>query len=148
MTSLLHLLPIMLRNAGDSDELREQAVFAAWAATVGAQLRQVTTPVRLERKTLIIAVLDSTWKKQLKRMDGHTIFRLNSILGSPVITGLDYVVNEESVRRSQRMPTTIEFNAPEKQALPLREKAEAISNTELRETFLRAAGKCLDRRAK
>lgn len=148
MTSLLNLLPIMLRNAGDSDELREQAVFAAWSATVGPQLRQVTTPVRLERKTLIIAVLDSTWRKQLKRMDGHTVFRLNSILGSPVITGLDYVVNEELVRRSHRLPTEIEFIAPEKQALPLREKAEAISNEELRETFLRAAGKCLDRRAK
>ncbi|HET9532934.1 MAG TPA: DUF721 domain-containing protein [Blastocatellia bacterium] len=148
MTSLLLLLPQMLRHAGDSDEAREKAVFAAWAAAAGSQLRKVTAPVRLERKTLIIAVTDSTWRAQLKRISGQLVFRLNSLLGSPAVTGIDFVINQEIVEDSLPPPQQVTFTAPDQQASTLRETAARIPDPEMRATFLRAAGKCLDRRAK
>jgi hypothetical protein len=148
MTSLLNLLPKMLRHIGDSAEARQQAVFAAWTAAVGSQVRKVTQPLRLERKTLIVAVPDHTWRTQLDRIKGQALFRLNSLLGAPVITTIEFVINPDSLGDDSPAPREFHFVAPEKAALPLSDDAARISNPELRDAFLRAAGKCLERRAK
>ena len=148
LTDLLMLVPQMLRHAGDSDELREQAVFAAWLVAVGGPIRKVTAPVRLERKTLIVAVLDATWRTQLMSMRGQALFKLNSLLGAPLVTAIEYVVNPDLIVRETAVPNEVKFTAPEEQALPLRAQADRIANPEIRATFLRAAGKCLERRTK
>ena len=148
LTDLLMLVPQMLRHAGDSDEVREQAVFAAWLVAVGGPIRKVTAPVRLERKTLIVAVPDTTWRTQLQAMRGQALFKLNSLLGAPLVTTIEYVVNPEAIVSEPQPSQEVKFTAPEKQALPLRGQAERIADPDIRETFLRAAGKCLERRAK
>ncbi|MFP5263198.1 MAG: DciA family protein [Blastocatellia bacterium] len=148
MTNLLRLLPQLLRHAGESDEAREQAVFAAWAASVGRQVRRATAPIRLERKTLIIAVADETWRAQMKRVSGQALFRLNSLLGSPTVTTIEYIINPDLIFHEIDAPEEITFIAPDKQALPLRKDADRIPDPEIRDAFLRAAGKCLERRAK
>jgi len=148
MTSLLNLLPRMLRHIGDSDEARQHAVFAAWTAAVGSQIRKVTEPLRLERKTLIVAVADQTWRSQLDRIRGQALFRLNSLLGAPVITTIEFIVNPDCLHAKDQPSREIHFTAPEEAALPLSNDAARISNPELRDAFLRAAGKCLERRAK
>jgi predicted nucleic acid-binding Zn ribbon protein len=148
MTDLLKLLPLLLRQAGDSDEARQQAVFAAWAAAAGPQLRRVTMPVRLERKTLLIAVPDSTWRTQLESFSGQALFKVNSLLGSPAVTAIEFVINPELIRRNEVLTPEITFVAPDQQALPLRENADRIDNPDVRAAFLRAAGKCLERRAR
>ena len=148
LTDLLMLVPQMLRHAGDSDEAREQAVFAAWLVAVGRPIRKVTAPVRLERKTLIVAVPDATWRTQLMRMRGQALFKLNSLLGAPLVTAIEYVVNPDVIVHETEVPHEVKFTAPEEQALPLREQADRISDPEIRETFLRAAGKCLERTTK
>jgi hypothetical protein len=148
LTNLLMLVPQMLLRASDSDEAREQAVFAAWVVVVGGPVRKVTSPVRLERKTLIVAVQDVTWRKQLMSMRGQVLFKLNSVLGSPVITAIDYVVNPSLVVSIDEPTHEVKFNAPEKQVAELREQADRIPDPEIRRAFLNAAGKCLERRAK
>jgi hypothetical protein len=148
MISLLKLLPQMLRHIGDTAEAREQAVFAAWTAVVGGQVRKVTEPLRLERKTLIVAVTDHTWRTQLDRIKGQALFRLNSLLGAPVITTIEFVINPDRISEEIAAPREFHFVAPEKAALPLRDDAARINNPDLRDAFLRAAGKCLERRAK
>jgi hypothetical protein len=148
MTELLRVLPQLLRRVGDSEEAREQAVFAAWIAAVGAPVRKVTAPVRLERKTLIVAVLDQTWQTQLKRIRGQALFKLNSLLGAPTVTAIEFVVNPDLVLPVSAAPAEHVFTAPEQYANPLRGDAERIPDPEIREVFLRAAGKCLERRAK
>jgi hypothetical protein len=148
LTSLLNLLPQMLRQIGDSAEARQQAVFAAWTAAVGSQVRKITLPLRLERKTLIVAVPDQTWRTQLERIKGQALFRLNSLLGAPIITNIEFVINPKSLDDYQPAPAEFHFVAPEKAAMPLRDDAARINNPELRDAFLRAAGKCLERRAK
>ena len=147
MTDLLKLLPLLLRQAGDSDEAREQAAFAAWVGAVGAQINRVTSPMRLERKTLLVAVPDATWRTQLRKMSGQALFKLNSLLGAPAVTAIEFVINPEVVKRNHYLPPEITFVAPEKQALALRERAAGINDPEIRAVFLRAAGKCLERRA-
>jgi len=147
MTDILKLLPQLLRQAGDLEEAREHLVFAGWAAAAGAQLAKTTAPVRLERKTLIVAVPDATWKAQLKRMSGQLLFKLNSLLGAPTVTLIEFVVKPDAIPE-QPAPLEITFTAPDSQALPLRDSASRIPDPEIRDAFLRAAGKCLDRRAK
>lgn len=147
MKDLTKLLPIMLRRAAESEEVREHAVFAAWIGAVGTQLRRVSTPIKLERKTLIIAVKNPTWSAQLARMKGHLLFKLNSLLGAPIVTSLEFVVNPDMIKEiPEETPRQIEFIAPEAHAQLLQDSAKPIVNPELRNTFLRAASKCLDRR--
>ena len=148
MTSLLYLLPQLLRHIGDTPEGREQAAFAAWSAVIGSQVRKITQPLRLERKTLIVAVPDQTWRTQLDRIKGQALFRLNSLLGAPLITTIEFVVNPDSIAAVNQQLDEVHFTAPEKAALPLHDDAARINNPELREAFLRAAGKCLERRAR
>ncbi len=146
MIDLLKLLPVLLRKAGNSEEARQNAVLAAWIGAVGPQLRQVSSPVRLERKTLIVAVTDSTWQTQLRKMRGQILFKLNSLLGVPTVTTLEFVINPDMITTTSQQMEQVKFVAPEKHARTLRKNAEAINNPELRDAFLRAAGKCLDRR--
>jgi predicted nucleic acid-binding Zn ribbon protein len=148
MTDLLKLLPQMLRHAGDSDEAREQAVFAAWSAAVGSPVRKATMPVRLERKTLIVAVSDSNWRAQLSRIRGQALFKMNSLLGAPTVTSIEFVINPELVVRQTERASQVTFIAPDLQALQLKPDAERIPDPDIRDVFLRAAGKCLERRAK
>lgn len=148
LTDLLMLVPQMLRQAADSDEVREQAVFAAWLVAVGGPIRKVTAPIRLERKTLIVAVPDATWRTQLIRMHGQALFKLNSLLGAPLVTTIEFVVNSSLIISEPEAPHEVQFTAPEKMALPLREQAERIPDQQIREAFLRAAGKCLERTTK
>ncbi|MEK6323259.1 MAG: DUF721 domain-containing protein [Acidobacteriota bacterium] len=148
LTDLLRLVPQMIRHAGDSDDVREQAVFAAWLVAVGGPIRKVTAPIRLERKTLIVAVPDATWRTQLMSMRGQALFKLNSLLGAPLVTTIEYVVNPDVIVREPEVPEEVKFTAPEEQALPLRKEADRIPDPEIRETFLRAAGKCLERTTK
>jgi hypothetical protein len=151
VNELLKLLPQMLRHISDADEAREQAAFAAWNASVGKQLRKVTAPIKLKNRQLIIAVLNSSWRLQLDRMSEQILFRINSLLGAAMVTGIEFTVDEELINRIQQLTRAtrreIILVAPEEQITPLREKAEMIPDVALRETFLRAAGKCLARRA-
>ena len=147
MKDLLALLPVLLRKVEDSAEARQQAAFTAWAASVGKPLRASTSAVKLEGKTLIIAVRDSTWKSQLSRMTGQVIFRLNSLLELPLVTRIEFVVNPRLIEESHQEAPPVRFKSPERQAVPLREKASLIPDPETRDAFLRAAGKCLDRRS-
>lgn len=146
LTDLLMLVPQMLRNSADSDEGREQAVFAAWLVAVGGPIRKVTTPVRLERKTLVVAVPDATWRTQLTGMRGQALFKLNSLLGAPLVTSIEYIVNPDLISYEPEGPQEITFSALEQQTQSLREQADKIGDSTIRETFLRAAGKCLERR--
>jgi hypothetical protein len=148
LTDLLMLVPQMLLRASDSDEAREQAVFAAWVVVVGGPIRKVTAPIRLERKTLIVAVPDATWRTQLMGMRGQALFKLNSLLGSPIVTTIEYVVNPELIVHDHESAEEVKFIAPERQVTALREQADQIPDPEIRRVFLSAAGKCLERRAK
>jgi hypothetical protein len=147
MQSLLKMLPSMIRLSGDNEEVREQAVFTAWRVVAGRQVSYNCAPFRLYRKNLIVAAVDEGWKKQMERLSHGIIFRLNSMLGAPLVTYIEFRVDRRHVEESRREgPQEFDFRHTRELAEELRPAAEQIKNDALREAFLRAAAKCLERR--
>lgn len=147
MESLLRLLPMMIRLSGDNEDVREQAVFAAWRVAAGKGIANACVPFRLYRKQLIIAVLDQTWKKQLEKLAGEYLFRINSLLGAPMVTFIEFRVDRAHVLQSRGHDAKpFEFHHTEELTDELKASAEQIKDPELRAQFLRAAAKSLERK--
>ena len=146
MNSMLKLLPMMIRLAGDHEEVREQAVFAVWRAAAGPGVANVCEPFRLYRKQLVVAVLDQTWKKQMQGISGEYLFKINSILGEPAVTFIEFRVDRKYVLQSRKSEEKLfEFHHTEELEEELKPSAACIKDGPLREKFLRAAAKCLER---
>jgi hypothetical protein len=146
VNSLLKMLPMMLRLSGDNEEVREQAAFAAWRAATGEQISHACEPFRLYRKNLIVATADKTWKTEMERMSGRIIFKLNSLLGAPLVTFIEFRIDPAHVAAARsREPQSFKFHHTKELAAELQPAAEGIKDESLREVFLRAAAKCLER---
>ena len=146
MEELIQSLPKLLRAAGEAEEVLEAAAFVAWRRVAGEALRGCAVPFRLYRKTLVVAVPDTTWRKQLEAVSGQLIFRLNSLLGQPVVTYIEFRVDQKSVKaeRARMNVAHAATDEEEEQAIegagPLRAAASAIRDEDLRRRFLIAAG--------
>ena len=146
MNQLIKSLPQVLRAAGNSAEVAEAAALAAWKHAAGDGLKEHAVPLRLEGRTLIIAVADRIWQKQLTSMRGQMLFRVNTILGQPLIGSLDFVIAPKVVKPRVEQP---EQNEPLDNEVPLElwSAANAIHDKQLRKSFLKTAMTALRRRA-
>jgi len=138
MNQLIKSLPGVLRAAGDSTEVAEAAAIAAWKHAAGNGLKEHAVPFKLEDRTLTIAVADAIWQKQLHSMRGQLLFRVNSILGKPLVGALDFVIDTKLAKRP------VEQHVPEEPLdnevpLELWSAASAIQDKELRKKFLKTA---------
>ena len=127
----------------------------AWRRVAGEALREQAVPFRLYRKTLIVSVTDQTWQKQLEKMSGQLLFRLNSLLGQAVVTYIEFRIDPRTVRAARAARHRGEMNRDEQERRALESAsgevlaaAGAIHDAELRRRFLLAAGSCLDRQEK
>ena len=151
MEDLFQSLPKLLRAAGESEEVLEAASFAAWRRVAGEALRGCAVPFRLYRKTLVVAVPDATWRKQLEQVSPQFIFRLNSLLGQAVVTYVEFRVDPKTVRVERERLGRSEYErlVQEEDALKradeISDAAEAIHDEVLRRRFLLAAGSCMNR---
>jgi hypothetical protein len=153
MDDLIRALPKLLRAAGETEEVLEAAALVAWRRVAGSELCRQAVPFRLYRKTLIVAVADTTWQKQLEAMSGQLLFRLNSLLGQAVVTYIEFRLDPKTVAaaRASRMQQDAALEEQEQRALrsatgELLDAAGAIQDEDLRRRFLLAAGSCIDRR--
>jgi hypothetical protein len=153
MDDLIRTLPKLLRAAGETEEVLEAAALAVWRRVAGEGLRAAAVPFRLYRKTLIVAVPDATWQKQLEAMSGQLLFRLNSLLGQAVVTYIEFRIDPKTVRAERVRIQAQETNRVEQEQRALKSvagevsvAASAIHDEELRRRFLLAAGSCIDRR--
>lgn len=152
MDDLIRTLPKLLRAAGDGEEVLEAAAIAVWRRVAGEQLRGQAVPFRLYQKTLIVAVPDTMWQKQLEAVSGQLLFRLNSLLGLAAVTYIEFRVDQKTVQQARAaLPLEPDRVEQEKRALvtasrQLSAAAEAIHDEELRRRFLVAAGSCINRR--
>ena len=150
MDDLIRALPNLLRAAGDAEEVLEAAAMVAWRRVAGEALRGQAVPFRLHRKLLVVAVPDTTWRKQLEAVSGQLIFRLNSLLGQAVVTYIEFRVDAATVRaeRARLGQTDFDRAAHEqralKQARQLADDARAIHDEDLRRRFLLAAGSYIE----
>ena len=136
---------MILQLAGDHANVREQVVFAAWKATIGRDLENKCRPVRLENKRLVVAVLNESYESQLQKLSGEYLFRLNSMLGQPVVTFIEYRIDPAQIGLKP-------FPGPHPESRRSREirseflpNASRIDDPALRESFLRAASRYLER---
>ncbi len=145
MEELLKSLPKVLRAHQDSPELREAAAFAAWKHAIGEGLKYHTTAKKLDGKTLIVAVRDAIWQNQLDTMKSHLIFRVNSILGQPLLNNIELIIDPNSLSAAPTEKTsdvTVDNEVP----IELWTAASAIDDRQLRQKFLRAATAALKRK--
>ena len=139
MNQLIKSLPGVLRAAGDSMEVAEAAAIAAWKHAAGDGLKEHAVPLKLENRTLIIAVADAIWQKQLTSMRGQLLFRVNSILGKPLVGALVFFVDPKLAKTHVDRPAQTEEPLDNEVPLELWSAANAIQDKELRRKFLKTA---------
>jgi predicted nucleic acid-binding Zn ribbon protein len=148
MDRLITTLPAILKAAGDSHEVVEATVIAAWRHAAGEGLREHAAPIRLQEKKLIVAVADATWQKQMKSLSGQLLFRLNAILAQRLVTYIELIIAPErlSAPSASQAPRKAHDEFTEATvSLELMEAASRIQDGNLRRVFLGAAISCLDR---
>ncbi len=148
MDNLIKSLPKILQAAGDSPEVLEAACIAAWKHAAGVGLRYHAVPLRLNGKTLVVVVADETWQKQLQFLSGQLLFRLNSILGQPLVTFVDFCVDPKAVGNARGPQYPRRFGReldPATVSVELVNAAAEIKDKDLRRAFLGAAMSCINR---
>jgi len=149
MDRLIKTLPAILDAAGDSEEVAEAACIAAWKHAAGERLSDHAVPIRLGEKKLIVVVADALWQKQLQPMLGQLLFRLNSILGQPLVTYIELRVDPERLVKAHRPQNgrkrSIEEQFSDRVPFELLSAAAAIEDAGLRRVFLGAALSCISR---
>lgn len=146
MESLLKTLPAIMKAAGDSSEVAEAACFVAWIQIVGEGLRGNAIPVGLHDRILTIAVADSAWQKQMKSLSGQLLFRLNSMLGQPVVTSLNFCEDPKAIALARRDQSGNERRHEPAPVPPeVLAAAAEIHDSDLRRAFLGAASSCIRR---
>ncbi|MEP6569422.1 MAG: DUF721 domain-containing protein [Acidobacteriota bacterium] len=147
MDKLIKYLPAILRASDSSPELVEAACIAAWKHAVGEGLSGHAVPVQLQSGALVVVVADNAWKKQLEHMCGQLLFRLNSVLGEPLVKSIELRVDPrtlESLRTAQASKgkgRDADYRVPAE----LLTAAAGIEDADLRRAFLGAATSCVRR---
>jgi len=148
MVDLSRLLPKLLKASGSNPELAEEIAKLAWTRAAGAGLRYHAVPFRLYRRTLIVSVADAIWQKQLRQMSTEFIFRINNLLGGSVVDEIEFRIDPAAVDRVRSLIPAPRSSRKETQA-PIPELISAasfISDSDLRDRFIRAAENCIERR--
>ncbi|HEU5459499.1 MAG TPA: DciA family protein [Pyrinomonadaceae bacterium] len=147
MNQLIKSLPSILRAAGDSEEVAEAAAIAAWKHAAGDGLKDHAVPVKLENRTLTVSVADAIWQKQLHSMRGQLLFRVNTILGQPIVSAIEFVVDPKLALAQAEQQRPQEEPLDNEVPLELWSAANAIHDKKLRKSFLKTATLSLKRRA-
>ena len=145
MNQFIKSLSSVLRASGNAPEVAEAAAMAAWKYAAGDGLKEHAVPVKLEERTLTVSVADAIWQRQLHSMRGQLMFRMNSLLGQPVVGAIDFVIDPKHFAQSGEQEPDDE---PLDNEVPLElwSAANAIHDQELRRAFLKTATRSLRRK--
>lgn len=117
---------------------------AVWPGAVGAELSRRTEVVAYDRGVLRIKVSDMRWQRTLQRMRGPILGRLRRLAGQVAPSALGFVTGE--VAPPPVPPATPERGEPARPAPAIvLEAARAIPDPDIREPFLAAAARYLER---
>lgn len=147
MDKLIKTLPAILKAAGASEEVSEAACIVAWKHAVGEGLSGHAVPVQLLNTTLVVAVADSIWKRQLEQMRGQLLFRLNSVLGQPLVKSIELRIDPQTLTGAREALAVTNKGKDLNYQVPaeLLSAAAGIEDVELRRAFLGAATSCVRR---
>jgi len=139
MNQLIKSLPQVLRASGNSAEVAEAAAIAAWKHAAGDGLKEHAVALKLENRTLTVAVADPIWQKQLNAMRGQLLYRVNTILGQSLVSAFNFVIDRERVKPRVEQPKHDEELRDNEVPLELWSAANTIHDKELRKNFLKTA---------
>ena len=145
MESLIKTLPAILSAAGPSAEVAEAACFAAWKHAVGDALSVHAVPLKLENQTLIVAVADNIWQRQLEQIRSQLLFRLNTVLGHSLVKLIELKIDPNALPKRPLPEGMVPKRSDEAVPFELRAAASEIQDADLRRAFLGAATSCLNR---
>jgi hypothetical protein len=147
MDKLIKTLPAILKASGAAPEVAEAACAAAWKHVVGEALSSHAVPIRLQDQTLVVAVADELWKRQLESMRGHLLFKLNSALGQALVKTLELRIDPRTIEleRARRARTEKARSTDYQVPADLLNAAAGIADVDLRRAFLGAATSCVKR---
>lgn len=155
MRDILSSLPKIFEGFDGNDAANEAIVLATWKNVVGEALGEHAVASRLIRKKLIVAVASETWRKQVIDLADQIVFKLNSALGSSLVSFVEFRIDAKIVRDHRRKTEAKQIADAEWTELAkseitpqLENAAEAIADESLRSVFLTAAGSNLARRRK
>src|SRR5271156_477669 len=89
------LAKLKISDAISSDQL----AFAAWPAAVGKRIAVHASPKALVRGSLVIETDDAIWQKQLFHLRFDILAKLSEVLGSGIVTDLEFRVARAVPRR-------------------------------------------------
>jgi len=99
MEALIKALPAVLRASGNAPEVAEAAAIAAWKHCAGEGLKERAVPFALRDRTLMVAVADLIWQKQMMAMRGEMLYKINTLLGQRVVGAFEFVIDPEKLCR-------------------------------------------------
>lgn len=143
MQKLVNSLPAILAAAGDSADVREAACVSAWKVTTGDTLSQRAIATEFKNETLIVLVEDAVWQKQLEQMRPQLMWRVNSMLGEPLVKAIEFRIEVAAFGERRQNAEVRASHAPI--PVELLSAAAQIEDVELRRAFLGAASSCLQR---
>ena len=143
MEEFIKTLPTLLRSIGDDPEVLTAAAITAWKRAAGDGLRQHAVPMTLNEGTLVVAVADAVWQKQLRAMSDELVYKTNSILGQRVLKSIELIVDPEIVKPRSAGPKT--QTTSDDVPLEIWSAANAITDKQLRQRFVKAATGILKR---
>ncbi len=147
MQNLFQALPVILRKAGADPEMREGLAFAVWRKVAGDGLTAVSAPLHLVDRTLTIAVEDQTWKRQLEKLAPEYLGRMGRLLGELDVERLVFVIDADAIRRLQPVERPAHTFAHTDEIMrELQPVADRIADERLREIFLHAAARSIERK--
>jgi len=98
MEGLIKTLPAVLRASGNAPEVIEAAAIAAWKHAAGENLKGHAVALSLQDRTLKVAVADVIWQKQLHVRREQMLFRVNSLLGQPLVRSIEFIIDSQLCR--------------------------------------------------
>ena len=146
MERLFGAIPEVLKGLGADSETADALVLAAWKECAGPLIVERTEVVEYRGSRLVVAVSDPTWRAHLEDLSPRMIARLNSTLGNGTVKFIEFRVDPSAFVNPA--PTSIEPDDRTEPEAPgsLIDAAAAISDVDLRRSFLAAAAAYLEKK--
>lgn len=142
MEAFIKALPGVIEAAGASQVVLEAACLGAWKHAVGETLRARAQAEALRDQTLVVAVEDMVWQRQLEQMRDQFLFRLNNVLGRRVVKVIEFRIAPEKFAVQKPVADKTQTRSI---PIELVSAAASIEDPGLRKAFLGAAVSCVNR---
>lgn len=139
MDELIKTLPLVIRAAGNAPEVLEAAALAAWKHATGAGMQHHAVATKLDGQTLIVAVRDDVWQRQLTSMRGQLLLRVNSLLGQALVKNIELRIQPQTFTIAALPKQESDDILNNEVPLELWSAASSIEDKQLKQKFLKAA---------